>query len=751
MNARFERLGQWICRRRGRVLAIWIAAILTAAWGAQQLPAVVVGGSGALKGSPSQRMDAVLQAEFANPYVQPLIVAISSTRYTVDDAEYLAWIGDAAASLSRLPEVRRVASYADSRDSRLRSVDGHETLLMVGLNATDVAQQERAVPAVRAALKALKASISRADFSGSLAVAGHAALTYDLNYYNKLEGDRAEARALPLTFCILVLAFGALVAAGAPLVMGLASTTIALGLAYLLALLMPVSNLLQNVVIMLGLALGIDYSLLLVSRFREALPESSTEEAMAAVLGEAGPTIAWSGLTAMVGLLGLLFSPLMETRSIGIGGALVVLVSVLAATTLLPAVLALLGPCVDWPRKLSSTLGRARSEALWRRVASRVVRHPYAAMLLAACIAGAFAYPGLQGRGGFNSERWFYPARMESRVGGEILELMDNANAGLPLYVVVRAQDGQSVLSASHLPALVSYAERLGRDPRIGEILSPVTLHRSLGLAEYRVLYRDLDEALRTYPQVGELLLSLDRKAALFQVTAKGQLGLLEVQQLARDLEKTAPTGGFTALVGGPPVYYNDFDDLMRASFPAVFGFVVGATLLLLFAAFRSFLLPLKAVAMNTLAVAAGYGAVVAVFQLGFLHGLVGVERPFAAIPLTVPLMIFCLSFGLSMDYEVFLLSRIRRDYQATGDHDGATASGLAGTGPIITGAALIMAAVFGAFVGADIALLKMIGLGLTVTVLVDATVIRALLVPAVMTVAGRWNWYPGIRQPAKA
>jgi len=724
----FQRLGHGVCRHRRAVVGAWLAAILVAAGGAQQLPHVVVGGSGPLEGSSSQRMDAVLHAEFDYPYSQPLIVAISSERQTADDSTFLAWIEEAATRLRGLPEVREVASYAEHGDSRLRSADGHRNVLLVGLNDAGVDKQERAVPAVRAALQELRTTIRQSDPDAQLAVAGHAALTYDMNDYNKREGDRAEMRALPLTFCILVLVFGALIAAGVPLVMGVASTTLALGLAYLLALIMPVSNLLQNIVLMLGLALGIDYSLLLVSRFREALPGRPAHTAAAVALSEVGATIAWSGLTVTVGLLGLLFSPLMETRSIGIGGALVVLVSVLAATTLLPAVLALLGPRIDWPSAFSSRLRNTRSDAAWRRAAALVVRHPFPAALFAACIAGVLAFPGTKARGGFDNEPWFYPVNMESRLGGQILARMGNANAGLPLYLVVRAQDDLPVLSAAHVPVLVRYAERLGRDPRVAEILSPVT-----------------------HPHMSKLLLSRDRQAALFQVTAKGHLGLLDVQLLARDLEKLAPDGPFLVQAGGPPVYYNDFDHLMRASFPVVIGFVVGATLLLLFIAFKSFLLPLKAVATNFLAVAAGYGAVVAVFQLGFLHPLVGLERPLAAIPLTVPLMIFCLSFGLSMDYEVFLLSRIKHDFEATGDNRSATASGLAGSGPIITGAALIMAAVFGAFVGAEIVLLKMIGFGLCVTVLVDATLVRTLLVPAMMVVAGRWNWYPGIRRPAKA
>jgi len=200
-------------------------------------------------------------------------------------------------------------------------------------------------------------------------------------------------------------------------------------------------------------------------------------------------------------------------------------------------------------------------------------------------------------------------------------------------------------------------------------------------------------------------------------------------------------------MIGGTPAEHNDFNDYMFKSLPRIFGFVVGATLLLLFAAFRSYLLPIKAVITNLFAVAAGIGAVVAVFQFGWLNGLVGLEKPFTAIPLEVPMMVFCLSFGLSMDYELFLLFRIQREYLLDGNNDRATVAGLAAVAPVITGAGLIMAVVFGAFVGADLPVLKMMGVGLSVSVLIDATVIRAFVVPAVMALAGRWNWYPGRRR----
>jgi uncharacterized membrane protein YdfJ with MMPL/SSD domain len=241
-----------------------------------------------------------------------------------------------------------------------------------------------------------------------------------------------------------------------------------------------------------------------------------------------------------------------------------------------------------------------------------------------------------------------------------------------------------------------------------------------------------------------DVYLSRDRRAALFDITPANGLPLKQIGQLARDLSGVVPSGPFSVQIGGTPADHNDFDDAMFRSLPRIFGFVIGATLVLLFIAFRSYLLPVKAVIMNLLAVAAGIGAVVAVFQLGWLDGLIGLERPFAAIPLEVPMMVFCLSFGLSMDYELFLLFSIQRQYARDGNNNRATVDGLVAVAPVITGAGLIMAVVFGAFAGAQLPVLKMMGVGLCVSVLVDATVIRALLVPAGTGTRGGAEGGPG-------
>jgi RND superfamily putative drug exporter len=729
VSGAFHRFGASVARHPRRWLAAWAVAIALGAWGAHNFPAAAIGGSTGLAGSPSKAVDDALQTEFSDPFLQSVAIAVASPGLTADAAPMRAWQRDVAAALRGRAEVRAVADYAETPLAELRSADGHSSELLVGLSDTSLREQQLAVPRIRAALEPFRARLAALDPQAQLAVTGAPAVTYDINSSSAAGGDRGEKHALPLTLFILIVAFGTLVAAALPFLTGLATTTVALGLAYLLAQLMPVSNLLGNVVTMIGLAVGIDYSLLMVKDFRERRLSLATAEALAATVEAAGTTICWSGSTVAIGLLGLLWSPLLETRSVGIGGALVVLVSMLAALTLLPACLALIGHRIEYGKVLRFAPAAAGHESLWRRIAARTVRRPVISLLLSGGAVVLLALPVAGSRSGFSSEPWYLPAGMESRVGAQILNHIRHEDPTRMIDVVLRTADGSAVLADSNRAALLAYSDRLSADTRIAALVAP--FDRGNGAR--------LDSAH----------LSRDGRAALLELAPAERLSLPQVQALAREVGALAPQAPLTATVGGRPVYYNDFDQYLWRSFPKVFGSVVAATLLLLYCAFRSLLLPVKAVIANLLAIAAGYGVVVAIFQFGWLHALVGLERPFAAIALEVPLMIFCLSFGLSMDYELFLLFRIRREYLVDGDNDRATVAGLAAVAPVITGAGLIMAVVFGAFVGADLPAVKMIGVGLCAAVLVDATLIRGFVVPAFMSIAGRWNWYPGSRRAA--
>jgi putative drug exporter of the RND superfamily len=730
------------------VLVAWIAVIAIAAVGKSKLSDLSIGGTGGIPGSPSAIANHALRTDFTNPFIDPLLLAVSAPGLEVDHDPYLAWVADAARALAAVPGVKRVESYAGTHDAHLRSADGHITMLIIGLNTGDEAFQQRTVAAVRSAAAPLSSALKALDPKAEAAVTGGPAADYDVNAWSASGGDHAEKHALPLTLVILLIAFGTLVAACLPFLMGLATTTVALGAAFVLAELFPVSNLLSNVVTMVGLAIGIDYSLLMVTRFRENDPQQPAVERVAEMVARAGQTITWSGITVMIGFLGLLFSPILETRCAGIGGALVVCVSVLAALTLLPAALVLLEPYIERWSIVPPRLRLGNTTALWQRLGDWIVSHPLSVLIVSGVCVAALAVPLSQATTGVSNERWFLPKATESRAGAEILAKVRDDNSSLTIYAIVRATDGKPILASDHIAPLVDYAHRLGEDARIADVASPVNLQPGLGAAEYTGLYQDLNAVLHEHPEIGELYLSRDRSAALFEITPKGTLRVKDIERLSKDLAKIAPAGPFAVALGGDPPEHNDFDQYMYDSLPKIFSFVVGGTLLMLFLAFRSYLLPVEAVLMNLLAVAAGIGAVVAVFQLGWFNGLVGLERPFSAIPLEVPMMVFCLSFGLSIDYELFLLFRIKREYAIDHNNERATIAGLVAVAPVITGAGLVMAAVFGAFVGAELPVLKMMGVGLCVAVLVDATVIRTFVVPAVMALGGRYNWYPGQKAP---
>lgn len=536
----------------------------------------------------------------------------------------------------------------------------------------------------------------------------------------------------------MLLAFGTLVAAGVPLVMGGCAIVLTQGLLYLIAGRIELTAFAQSVSTMLGLAMGIDYSLLMVNRFREALARGlETAQAVEETVATAGVAVLFSGLTVLIGFAGLVGTPILDTRSIGWGGFIVVIGAVTLALTLLPALLGVLGPRVDAPRWFRlPTL--ATQQATWRRWAQRIMRRPVPFGLTALVLLLALCWPATTIKLGFPTGKWL-PERLEYQQGFDALIEMGKGGVIAPVHLILKSEEGEA-LSLKTLPALIAYSRELAQDPRVAEVAGPVDLRRGMSPAEYAFLYSNLDQAMQQYPLLGDLFLSKDRTTTYMYLTLKDEVEFEETKRFARELEGKAPEG-FSVLVGGQASFYNDFDAAMLGIYPWVIGFVVVATLVVMTLAFRSYLVPIKAVLMNLLSVGAGYGVVVAVFQYGWGAHLFGLDGPSGAIPLSIPLMLFCIIFGLSMDYEVFLLHRVKEVYDETGDNTHATVEGVASTAGIITSAALIMVVVFGAFAWAEMVIVQMLGLGLAVAVLVDATIIRILLVPAFMRLAGDWNW----------
>lgn len=747
-------LGAFCGRYPWLVILAWAAVVGVSAAGAVGLHERLHGGAGDIAGSPSQRVDRLLREQFPTSVSPSLVLTLRSPSLDRDpDALFelfsllrLRWFED--------QRVSDVLIENDIDDRRLLPAAGTGHIAILSLRAPDLLAAEQMIPHLRAAAEPLLMEAKARHPDLQWALTGRPALTYDLNRFNAEDTQRAELIALPLTLLILILAFRSLVGASLPLILALVSTTVALGLLATVADAMVLSNLAQSIAGMVGLALGIDYSLFLIHRYRTAVARLRLEQpslpldqlgrlALHEAMTHAGGAVFYAGLTVLVGMGALLVTPLMETRSMGLAGCLVVAVTVVAALTLLPALLTLLGPKrLEWPRMLSSRLHGERARRRWAWWAEVVTRRPATAAIASIAALLALSAPGLQTRFGI-PEAPFLPPQLEFTRGMAMLEGMQMRGLLSPLPLILTDERGGEALTSERVPALLELSARLRADARVAFVRGPVDLTEGWPPQRYLGLYRDVDRAMADNGMLRTQFVSPDRTRLLIWAIPTDDWTVERTQDLARDIALWPAIPGLRLEVGGQPQFTLDFDAAVSAAFVPAVGFVLIVSFLVLLLFFRAPLVAAKALLLNALSVAAGYGMVVYVFQLGHGSAWLGVPAPTEVVPMTIPLMIFCILFGLSMDYEVFLLSRAKSAFERTGDNEQSIREAVSETGTVITSAALIMAAVFGAFALARVVLVQMLGLGLAVAVLVDAAIIRSLLGPALMQLAGRWNWWP--------
>ena len=543
----------------------------------------------------------------------------------------------------------------------------------------------------------------------SVQLGGNEAIASDITNQVGEDIARAEMLSTPIVLVLLVVIFGGLTAASLPLAIGGLAILGSFTMLRLLSLVTDVSVFSVNIVIMLGLGLAIDYALFVVSRFREEMgrPGATTEDALVRTMSTAGRTVAFSGITVAIALASLLLFPQVFLRSMGFGGMAAVLVAMVGALTVLPAVLAMLGHRVDslripfLRRRSASPAAQADHHGVWYRVAHSVMRRPVAYVAVIVPLLLLLGSPFLRVEFGGVDHRAL-PAGTESRVVSETL-LSDFPGGGTTtIDAVVTARDG-----APDPAALTSYVEKLRALP--GVTGAEVT-GEAAGTAQVSV--RHGFEGISS-----------------------------EARDLVAEIRAVPAPAGADVLVGGRAAELRDLLSNLSGTLPWMGLFMVGTTLVLLFLAFGSVVLPIKAVVMNVLSLSASFGALVWIFQDGHLTGLLGFTST-GFIEATQPILMLAIAFGLSMDYEVFLLSRIREQWDRTGDNTLAVATGLQRTGRIITSAALLLLVVIGAFSTSGIVFIKMIGVGMIIAILVDATIVRALLVPASMRLLGRWNWW---------
>ena len=635
-------------------------------------------------------------------------VVVRSESLTVSQPEFRGFVDRLVRDLDATGKVEGITTTYQANDSSLVSSDQHATLLSVRLRDTDTPETD---------VEDVVTTVQAADQNPSFAVhiTGNATLGRDFTRVSEDDLRRGELYfGLPAAMLVLLFVFGAVVAAGVPLLMALVCIPVTIGVAAIIGQAWTLSFFITNMVFAMGLALGIDYSLFVVSRYREERRRGLEKiDAIARSGGTASVAVSFSAMSFTVALTGLLLVPDTILRSLAVGAITVGIITVLATLTLLPAVLSLLGDRVDslhlpWARSATHAGGEYENPR-WLAFVRAVMRHAGLVLAVTVGLLLLAALPVLRlntGQQGVVS----LPDKLVAKHGYDAVQ-RDFPTSGRtdPARVVVDGSTGSPAIRA----AVADLQQRLALDPTFGD--SRVTR------------YDDKNLTIVDVPLPGD---------------PDGDAAKTALRSLRADfVHPVFRAAGVPAYVTGTTAFNLDYADLIDTWLPRVIGFVLFLTFILLTVVFRSLVLSVKAVLLNLLSVGAAYGLLVLVFQEGVGAGLLGLTQVETVEP-WVPVFLFSVLFALSMDYHVFLLSRIREKHAETGDTSEAVAHGIASTGQLITGAALIIVVVFAGFATGDLVGFQQMGFGVAAALLIDATIIRSIVVPSAMTLLGRWNWY---------
>ncbi|WP_218021666.1 MMPL family transporter [Nocardia harenae] len=698
-----------LTRRRARVLLVVFAALALGlgAFGSGLFDKVQ-GGGYSDPGSESARAATVLRDTFGE--AAPNLVLLVETGSSVDDAAAAAAATTLARDLAAEPGVARVSSYwTDGKPAALRSADGSKGLIVAGVLGTE--------PEVDARIGDLAERFGGAHDPVQVRVGGYAMLLRETVQQTEKDVVLGESIAFPVTLIALLFVFGGLVAAALPLVVAAVTVLLTVGALTAVASLTDVAATASNVATLLGLGLAIDYSLLLISRFRDELDGGAEPAAaLAATMRSAGRTVAFSAVTVAIALAGLLFFPLVAVRSMGYAGLLVAALAAVVSLTVLPALLLLLGPRIDSgrlrPRRRATG---AAADGFWHRLATLVMRRPLPIGLAVAALLLLLGAPFLHVNLGFPDERAL-PGDMASRQIAETLAADFGITEQNGLFAVLPdSADGVGgyATALSELPDVRRVDTVTGSYAGGAQFAAPGPLHSGFGA--------DGAAYLTIVP-------ATDDPAALDRLVDE-----------VRAVPAPSPV-----LIGGLAATNGDALASVTAALPWALGFVIVLMLVALFLLTGSVVLPVLALILSALSLTATFGALVWIFQDGHLSGLLDFTVT-GDLPPTVPVMLFGVAFGLAMDYQVFLLSRIGEEYRRTGDSEAAVALGLERIGRIVTAAAVLISLVLLGFLASDITFMKAFGIGLPLAVLVDATLVRGFLLPAGMKLLGDRVWYaPG-------
>lgn len=735
----FIKLAKWVTGHPRRILLFWVFVLFAGAYFAINLPNELSSGGFNDPKSESMIEKNVLKEEFTNKYPQNLIVVVQHPSKTVSDKDYEQIVTQIKDKLNQYSRVKEVSTFYDHRNNQFVSKDKSTTYIAAGLSATED-QAASLVPKIESDLNRM----NHGQFN--VKVTGGPALNYALNSATKESVSKAEMIAIPIMVIVLLVVFQTVFSAILPLAMAMFALTGTMATVYFIAQSYSLNTLVTNIISMIGLGVAVDYSLFIVNRFRNELEHSNVHEAAITTMKTAGRSVLYSGLTVAISLSALFIPNIMIFNSIALGGVIVVFFSILVSLTMLPALLTVMGKRVNkWKLPI---FNKPKGANIWERMANRFLKHPVLFLIPSLLVLLVVAVPSIKANmqvpvASANA----IPKDSPEREGFEMLTSKFDQGDVFPIEIVLKSKQSP-ITDTFNLRAVDRITKEVNGLEHVSKVTSITNWKKDWSLKEYEAAYKNFDALPNTAKDQLKNLLNADngKNTTLILVssdTAADSKASHTLVKKVREIVDQNKAGQLTSYVGGETATGLDFDHKVFKSLPLMVLTVFIVCFVILIITFKSIIIPLKAILLNTLVTLSSIGVLVFAFQNKFSLQF----DPDQTINSITPVVLFTVLFGLSMDYEVIIISRMKELFEEGMPHDKSIVKGLAYTAGLVNGAAIIMIAVFGAFALVNVRVVAEMGLGLAFAIFVDALLIRTVLIPVLMKLFGELNWWLPFRK----
>jgi len=735
----FSILSKWVTNHPKKIITTWIILLLCSAYFALQFPGILSAGGFNDPSSDSMKAKELVSEEFSNRYAQNAIIVVHHDEITVEDSNYQNHIRDIEQEIKEVPHVEHITTYYEEQNEQFISEDKKTTYVLVGLNGSED-EATNTAPILQAAI----ATLDKDGFYTELT--GGPALTYGLNDVTKKEVMKAEMIAIPIMIIILLLVFRSVASAAVPLIVAMFALVSTMAVSYLIGTQYTLNILTLNIISMIGLGVVVDYALFIVNRFKTEIKNHSVSEAVKISVETSGRAVFYSGLTVAISLAALFIPNMMIFNSIAFGGVIVVIFAILTSLTLLPSILMIMGEKINWGRlpiyKKSSGGGK------WDLLIAKMIKRPILFSLPALLLLLILVWPAFQ----VNMQvpvasSSSLPETESAREGFEVLTESFEQGEIFPIEVVVHAEN--SILEAEKLATIDKMTKAIEGLDNVEGVISLTNWNDQWEINDYKTAFANVEMLPPEVTKSLDNLVNLDNgeTTSILMVSPTTAADTKSTHDLVREIRKTVAsivdTNELSVLVGGETAVGVDFDEKVIDNIPYIILAVFGISFVILVVTFKSILIPIKAIILNAIVTLASVGLLVFIFQNGFSFA----ADPDQTINSVTPVVLFAVLFGLSMDYEVIIISRMKELYDSGESHAQSIIKGISETSQIVNGAALIMIAVFGAFALVEVRTVAEIGLALAFAIFVDAALVRTILVPALMKLMGKANWWLPFRK----